>query len=222
MIKIKAQISNDTSNVDNAPISKLEQLEEKFNKIYDFETKSLIIRSRVRWLEEGERSSKYFCNLEDRSWQKKNIYSIRDDEGNIILDQASILQNIHNLHSRLYSNRNSSQNEVLDNEAFLNLIDTPKLSDDENDILEQPLSKQELLDVIKTMKTNKTPGYDGLPIEFYIVFLLDISDLLIDAYNFSLQQGVLTPAQRNGIITLLPKKDRDPMYIQKNTDLSLY
>ena len=72
------------------------------------------------------------------------------------------------------------------------------------------------------MKTNKTPGYDGLPIEFYIVFWLDISDLLIDAYNFSLQQGVLTPSQRNGIITLLPKKDRDPMYIKKITDLSLY
>ena len=154
--KIKAQISNDTSNIDNAPISRLEQLEEKFNKIYDFETKGLIIRSRVRWLEEGERSSKYFCNLENRSWQKKNIYSIRDDEGNIISDQPSILQNIHNFYSRLYSNQNSSQNEVLDNEAFLNLIDSPKLSDDENAILEQHLCKQELFDAIKTMKTNKT------------------------------------------------------------------
>ena len=126
----------------------MEQLEEKLNKIYDFETNGLIICSRVRWLEEGERSSKYFCNLENRSWQKKNIYSIGDDEGNIISDQPSILQNIHNE----------------DNEAFINLIDSPKISDDENVILEQPLSKQELFDVIKTMKTNKTPGYDGLPI----------------------------------------------------------
>ena len=107
--KIKTQISNDTSDVDNTPISRLEELEEKLNNIYDFETKGLIIRSRVRWLEEGERSSKYFCMLvllENRSWQKKNIYSIRDEEGNIISDQPSILQNIHNFYSRLYSNQN--------------------------------------------------------------------------------------------------------------------
>ena len=68
------------------------------------------------------------------------------------------------------------------------------------------------------MKSNKTPGYDGLPVEFYIALWPDLSDLLIDAYNFSLQHGMLSQSQRNGIITLLPKNDKDPMYIKKITD----
>ena len=74
-------------------------------------------------------------------------------------------------------------------ETFLDSIDIPKLSEDGKAILEKPLCKQELYDVIKSMKLNKTPGFDGLPIEFYIVFWPDICDMLMNSFNFSLQNG---------------------------------
>ena len=55
--KTKSNLGEDISK--NKPLLlNLEELEDKFNKIYDFETKGLIIRSRVRWLEEGEKNSK--------------------------------------------------------------------------------------------------------------------------------------------------------------------
>ena len=79
--KLKNSLS-DTLVCDDSKFIELEELEFKLNKIYDYETKGLIIRSRVRWLEEGEKNSKYFCNLENRSWQKKNISRIKDSEGN--------------------------------------------------------------------------------------------------------------------------------------------
>ena len=220
--KIKEQISND-KNEDNSLLLALEQLEEKLNKIYDFETKGLIISSRACWLEEGERSSKYFCNLENRSWQKKNIYSIIDDDANVISDQSLILKNIHKFYSKLYSIQDNlgQDSRLHDLDAFFNSVESPKLTEEENLILKQPLSKQELFDVLKTMKSNKTPGYDGLPVEFYIVFWPDVSDLLIDAYNFSLRHGMLSLSQRNGIITLLPKKDKDPMYIKNYRPITL-
>ena len=106
-------------------------------------------------------------------------------------------------------------------EDFFNSIDTPKLSEEEKSFLDQPLSKQELYDVIKTIKTNKTPGFDGLPIEFYIVLWPDICDLLLNAYNFSFSHGLLSQSQRNGIITLLPKKDKDPLYIKNYRPITL-
>ena len=71
------------------------------------------------------------------------------------------------------------------------------------------------------MKSNKTPGFDGLPSEFYIVFWPDISDLLISSYNFSMENGIMSQSQRNGIITLLPKKDKDPLRIQNHRPISL-
>ena len=59
----------------------------------------LIVRSRVRWLEEGKKKkkkkSKYFCNLENRTWEKKNVYRLKDSSDNIISDQTLILKEIH-------------------------------------------------------------------------------------------------------------------------------
>ena len=104
------------------------------------------------------------------------------------------------------------QNEDF-NESLFGNLDIPKLSEDEKDNLENPLSKKEIFSVIKSMKMNKSPGFDGLPIEFFMVFWPDISDVLLDAYNYSLQNGVLSMSQRNGVITLLPKKDKDPLFV---------
>ena len=56
------------------------------------------------------------------------------------------------------------------------------------------------------MKTNKTPGLDGLPADFYIIFWNDICDMLIDSFNYSIVHGIVSSSQRNGVITLLPKK----------------
>ena len=78
-----------------------------------------------------------------------------------------------------------------------------------------------MYNVIKSMNRNKTPGFDGIPVEFYMIFWPDISDLLMKSLNFSLQNGILSPSQRNGIITLLPKKDRDPLLINNYRPITL-
>ena len=71
------------------------------------------------------------------------------------------------------------------------------------------------------MSHNKSPGLDGLPAEFYIVFFHDIADLLIASLNFSFEQGILSRSQRNGLVTLLPKKDRDPSFVKNYRPISL-
>ena len=70
-------------------IARLDLLKIELNKINDQETAGLIIRSRVKWAEHGEKSSRYFCNLEKRSNEKKNIHVVKNDTGSIISDQNS-------------------------------------------------------------------------------------------------------------------------------------
>ena len=50
---------------------------------------------------------------------------------------------------------------------------------------------------------NKTHGLDGLPVEFYITFWPDISDMLLDSLKFSMKNGIMSNLQRNGVISLL-------------------
>ena len=65
--QIKHDISNispdDTQQLSNL-LRKSDSLEADLNKIIDQETAGLIVRSRIEWAEHGEKSSKYFCNLE--------------------------------------------------------------------------------------------------------------------------------------------------------------
>ena len=65
-------------------LTELDSLETKLDKIFDQETAGLIARSRIRWAEHGEKISGYFCNLEKRSNDKKNIFILKNNLGSTI------------------------------------------------------------------------------------------------------------------------------------------
>ena len=65
------------------------------------------------------------------------------------------------------------------------------------------------------MDSNKTPGSDGLPAEFYKMFWNDIADFLLGSINYAYQTRQLSVSQKRGIIKLIPKKDTEP-YLVKN------
>ena len=64
------------------------------------------------------------------------------------------------------------------------------------------------------MKSGKTPGLDGLPVEFYNVFWNEISDCLFNTINYSYTEGKFSISQRRGIIKLIPKKDAEPYFVK--------
>ena len=59
------------------------------------------------------------------------------------------------------------------------------------------------------MESDKTPGMDGLPPEFYKVFWRDISSYLISALDYGFDAGHLYVTKKRGVIKLIPKKDAE-------------
>ena len=55
------------------------------------------------------------------------------------------------------------------------------------------------------MASDKSPGNDGLPCEFYEVFWNDVAEILIKSFNYSYEMGKLSISQSRGIIKLIPK-----------------
>ena len=51
--------------------NELNKIRSSLKEIDDYKLKGAIIRSRVKWIEEGEKSSKYFYNLEKNKYCKK-------------------------------------------------------------------------------------------------------------------------------------------------------
>ena len=53
-------------------------------------------------------------------------------------------------------------------------------------------------------------------LNFTFSFWPDISDLWVNSYTFSMDNSIMSQSQRNGIITLLPKKDKNPLVIKND------
>ena len=80
---------------------------------------------------------------------------------------------------------------------------------------EGTLTEKECLAALKTMDSNKTPGTDGLPAEFYKVFWKDISSFLIAALHYSFESGRLSISQPTWRYQTYPKKGCGAILYQK-------
>ena len=58
------------------------------------------------------------------------------------------------------------------------------------------------------MNNNKRPGSDGLTTEFYQIFWNDIKYYFVNSINTSYDLGHLTQLQKQGMISLILKKDK--------------
>ena len=106
-------------------------------------------------------------------------------------------------YKRLYSKQ-----PLDDGEIFLNnLQPPPRMTQECKNNLTSDIQLDEIEKSIKMMQLNKSPGEDGLPIEFYRTFWNEIKIYLFNSYKFSLEFGSLSITQKRGVISLLPKKN---------------
>ena len=64
------------------------------------------------------------------------------------------------------------------------------------------------------MKNGKNPGNDGFTKEFYVAFFGELEPLLLKTFNYSFEKGELSASQKQAVITLIQKKDRDVTLIK--------
>ena len=176
------------------------------------------MRSKISWYEHGGKSSKYFLNLEKRNKAKSHMRKliINDTEVN---NPAEIMSHIETFYSTLYKRRSTkTEKECLD---YLQNINIPHLSQIDSASCEGNITKKDCWDALQLMKNSKSPGNDGLTKEFYICFFNEISSYLIEALNQSFETGQLSTSQRQALITLIEKKDKDKRYIKNWRPISL-
>lgn len=162
------------------------------------------VRSRAKWAEEGERSTKYFFNLEKQNASLNTIKQLKKADGSYTTSETEILEEEYNYYKNLYKSDNISEIDV--NKYLNDTVGLQTLNQKEKDILEGKISECECVEAIKYMKVNKSPGSDGIPIEFYEIFWEDLKCLLIESLNAAYQNEKLSPSQRRGVLTLLYKK----------------
>ena len=187
--------------------NRLNEAKDALELFYEEKTKGIIIRARARWHEHGERNTKYFLNLEKRNNVKKHIRKLLVS-GAITTDPFKILDE----QKRFYHNLYKSQFPCIDNndgEIFLNNLNIPKLSEEQKQSCEGEISLEELKSILESFQKNKSPGNDGIPIEFYKTCWNLISDSFMECLNESFKFGEMSCTQRKAVITLIEKQGKD-------------
>ena len=128
--------------------------------LYDYITAGLILRSKTSWYEHGEKSSKYFLNLEKRNKAKSHLRKIITDSNAEISNPSEIMRHVKHFYSALYKRR-STKNEK-EYPEYLNGFSLPKLKDSEQEVCEGLITRKECWDTLNAIKNGESPGNDGL------------------------------------------------------------
>ena len=177
--------------------SRIKHLESELQALNRVQNEAVKIRSRAQWLEEGEKPTKFFFTLELTRAEKNAIRVIYDSDGTEVVTQ----QDIETAHCDFY--RKLFSRDPVDLQIQQDLLSkvNVSLNDQDFDVCD------EISHAVRGLSKGKTPGSDGLPLEFYVKFWDLLCPILLRLYNFSFHHGSLSTSMKGSVTRLIFKKD---------------
>ena len=197
-------------------VEEIDTIKNKLEQLRNKKIEGITVRSRVNWIHEGEKPTRYFCNLENRNFVNKTVSFLEKPTGEILEDQTEILREVEHFYSSLYCEKTTDDVEISDL-----IVDAPKIKDNEIATLKENINFTELAVALKNMKNNKSPGPDGFTVEFFKFFFNDIGDYYVRSINEGLSNGTLSVTQYQGVITCIPKQNKPKQFIKNWRPISL-
>ena len=175
LVKLKFRLVNGDDSVK----SEILELESELSAIFRQELDGIKIRSRAKWLEEGEIPSRFFFKLGRERFDRNVVYSMYNLNGVAVSDWAGLIKAHEDFYANLFS-----RDEIdlsVQQELFTNL--SLRLSDEDRDKCEGLLTLSELTVALGNMSKNKAPGPDGFSVEFYSKFWNLLGPILLEVIN---------------------------------------
>ena len=204
----RTSVINDIKNLETRPtLSKEERI--RASKLrYDLKEIDLrllrgaAIRSRAAWLTNGEKPSRLFSSLERSRKEASRLHKVKDPQGSTLTNPKQVRERVRSFYQDLYT---ASQTDPTAQAVILSRVQ-PTLDPISGNSCEGELTLDELSKAAKYLPSNRAPGPDGLPAEFYKEFWPELGPILLRVANEAFRAGLLPASQRTGYITLIPKK----------------
>ena len=198
-------------------LKNIEELETRLGNIYAEKAKGAQIRSREKWVELGEKNNSYFLGLEKKRQIKKSINKLRHNN-EIITEQNEILNIIKDYYEELYTSSNPDKDLLV--EYIFNTVKERDVDRNDFGICDGEITVEECTTAINMMKLNKSPGLDGITLEFYKTFWQKLGPILVKVLNKGHEEKLLSYSQRTSVLSLLFKKN-DPTSLDNYRPISL-
>ena len=200
---IKSLSANDS----NGPglLDYIEELRSRKSELVDIKGERLAERLGTKWYNEGEKSTKYFLRLLNRSMPDK-LARIELEDGSISTDAEVVEEAVVNFYKNLYQNYDKvhlSEND--DAEFFDNVI--PVSAGDAGRVVKE-ISMEELRGTLDSC-SDSAPGPDGIPYSVLRALWPIMGKIILDAWNYSLLTKKLPTSHKQSFLRLIPKSGKD-------------
>ena len=156
-----------------------------------------------------KKSNKYFLSLEKWHRSKKSINCLQNKQGTLIHNQKKLLNELANYYENLYfDNEQRDENNCND---FVTELNLPTITKKECKGCDKSITSKECLTALSQLSNNKSPGLDSFSIEFYKTFWQYLDDFFLENISFSINQKRLCNSRYEGLITLLPKLNKNKL-----------
>ena len=174
------------------------------------------IHSRQTWYEQDESSTKFFFGLEKTRYNNKTIRALMLDNKEITHNEKRILYEQQKYYRKLYEKRPDIKFMFSIAENEVNGFDK-----ESKEKIDEEFTFEEFTKALKSMARGKAPGNDGLGTSFYIVMWTKIGEILWEAICEAREKGQLHRSARRGVISLIPKRAKNPIYLTNYRPLML-
>ena len=176
----------------------IKQVKEEMSKIAEQRSKGVILRSKEKEVEEGEKCTRYF--FKKIISRGEGMTCFKKEDGLLTDTKSDLMDFIECFYRSLYDSKNpdNTATEHVLNFLEKTVLDCEHLNDD--------FTLLEMEDSLKLFKRGRSPGEDGLPLEFYLTFWDLLAHDLLTVFKDLERLPRLPASFRVGIVTLLYKK----------------
>jgi len=162
-------------------------------------------KRRERWIKDANKPTKFFFNLAPKGKRRDVFKEFVDESGQKVTDTKAVADYAVKFYKQLYSTNDSDQAKQTE---FLEQCtdELDQIAQSERDACDKAITEEEVANAIKQLEDDKTPGSDGLIIEFYKTHVSRLARPLSKLFNVILESGVMSASQKEGAIVLLYKK----------------
>ena len=100
---LKSQNEANNANKITNILSALKECNQELENLRNQQLNGTLIRSKARCIEEGEKPTKYFLNLEKRNFVHKQMVKMERSDGTLVFRQDEIMGEVFSFYEGLYS-----------------------------------------------------------------------------------------------------------------------
>ena len=187
------------SNADDAGRTEARRIVEEMNELLYREEMMWLQRSRISWLKEGDRNTKFFHRKAVWRSRKNKIKRLKASNGQWCDDPLEMA----NMAKQFFQNMYQKDEHVMPDQ-LINLY-SEKVTANMNELLCRDFTDEEIGDALFQIGPLKAPGLDGFPGRFFQRNWGIIKAEVINAVRAFFKDGVMPDQVNDTAIVLIPK-----------------